>query len=194
MSGVGGYLVLQRGPQAFAQFGSVRVPVHRHRVFGGGADDFVGVARDGQCAVGFAGLLNRASREFTADDRELMTVLRAPLLSGLMRTRSRARARMALRSPSVEALARLTDAEVQVLELVALGRTNQAIADARNISPRTVAKHLEHIYRKLEVDNRAAAAGLAANTSARPDGSAGMRTSGVSPMAGRATPRANFLS
>jgi DNA-binding CsgD family transcriptional regulator len=101
---------------------------------------------------------------------------------------------MALRSPSVEALARLTDAEVQVLELVALGRTNQAIADARNISPRTVAKHLEHIYRKLEVDNRAAAAGLAANTSARPDGSAGMRTSGVSPMAGRATPRANFLS
>jgi hypothetical protein len=37
------------------------------------------------------------------------------------------------------------------------GRTNRAIAHALEVSPRTVAKHLEHIYRKLGVSSRAAA-------------------------------------
>lgn len=52
----------------------------------------------------------------------------------------------------------LTEQELRVLELVAVGRTNQAIAHVLRISPRTVAKHLEHAYRKLDVPNRAAAA------------------------------------
>ncbi len=57
-----------------------------------------------------------------------------------------------------ESLAALTEQELRVLELVAAGRTNQAIAHLLRISPRTVAKHLEHAYRKLNVSNRAAAA------------------------------------
>ena len=44
-----------------------------------------------------------------------------------------------------------------MLGLVALGRTNVAIAHTLEVSPRTVAKHLEHIYRKLEVTSRTAA-------------------------------------
>jgi DNA-binding CsgD family transcriptional regulator len=40
---------------------------------------------------------------------------------------------------------------------VAAGRTNVAIAHTLQVSPRTVAKHLERIYRKLGVGNRAAA-------------------------------------
>ena len=54
-------------------------------------------------------------------------------------------------------LAALTDCEIQILRLVADGRTNTAIAHVLEVSPRTVAKHLEHTYRKLGVNNRAAA-------------------------------------
>ena len=50
-----------------------------------------------------------------------------------------------------------TDREIRVLNLAALGRTNNAIAHALDISPRTVAKHLEHIYRKLDVNSRTSA-------------------------------------
>lgn len=48
----------------------------------------------------------------------------------------------------------LTAREREVLELVAEGRTNQAIGHALALSPRTVAKHLEHSYRKLDVSCR----------------------------------------
>lgn len=48
----------------------------------------------------------------------------------------------------------LTAREHEVLVLVAEGRTNQAIGHALQMSPRTVAKHLEHAYRKLDVSCR----------------------------------------
>jgi DNA-binding NarL/FixJ family response regulator len=38
-----------------------------------------------------------------------------------------------------------------------MGRTNTAIARTLEISPRTVAHHLDNIYRKLDVSGRAAA-------------------------------------
>jgi DNA-binding CsgD family transcriptional regulator len=55
---------------------------------------------------------------------------------------------------------RLTARERQVLEQVALGKGNDAIAVELGIAPATVAKHLEHAYRKLGVQNRTAAAAL----------------------------------
>jgi DNA-binding NarL/FixJ family response regulator len=54
----------------------------------------------------------------------------------------------------------LTAREQQVLELAARGRENEAIALELGIAPATVAKHLEHVYRKLGVQNRTAAAAL----------------------------------
>lgn len=57
-------------------------------------------------------------------------------------------------------LAGLSGAERQVLDLVARGATNQAVADALSVSEATVRKHLEHAYRKLGVSNRTAAAAL----------------------------------
>jgi len=51
----------------------------------------------------------------------------------------------------------LTAREREILRQVAAGRTNLAIAHELQISPRTVAKHLEQAYRKLGVTNRAAA-------------------------------------
>jgi len=49
---------------------------------------------------------------------------------------------------------RLTPREVQVLELVADGRTNAAIALRLHISEATVKTHLLRMYNKLGVDNR----------------------------------------
>lgn len=92
--------------------------------------------------------LNRAVGEFTEADRELLDLLRGPL------ARCRTRLRLRNRAP---ATAQLTVREAEVLEQVALGRTNAAIARSINCSPRTVSKHLENIYKKLSVANRAAA-------------------------------------
>ena len=55
----------------------------------------------------------------------------------------------------------LTQREVEVLQLVAAGSSNQAIADTLVISERTVNSHLVHIFNKLGVNNRAAAAAFA---------------------------------
>lgn len=52
----------------------------------------------------------------------------------------------------------LTPREVQVLGLVAQGLTNKAIASRLAISPKTVSNHVEHLYTKLAVTNRAGAA------------------------------------
>lgn len=58
---------------------------------------------------------------------------------------------------------RLTSREREVLACVAAGKTNEEIADLLGCAPKTVEKHLEHVYAKLDVPNRAAAvAALAA--------------------------------
>ncbi|MGR6964404.1 response regulator transcription factor [Geodermatophilus sp. URMC 61] len=49
---------------------------------------------------------------------------------------------------------RLTEREFAVLTLLGTGLTAQAIARRLNTSPRTVHKHLEHLYRKLGVRDR----------------------------------------
>ena len=56
----------------------------------------------------------------------------------------------------------LTPREMDVLTWVAKGKTNRDIADILGMSPRTVNKHLEHIYVKLGVETRSAAAALVA--------------------------------
>ena len=73
--------------------------------------------------------------------------------------------------PDARALAPLglTARESEVLALVARGIGNETIAAELSARPRTVAKHLERIHRKLGVDNRAAAAARAHQVwSARP--------------------------
>lgn len=55
----------------------------------------------------------------------------------------------------------LTSREVEVLHWVACGKTNRDIGDILGLSPRTVNKHLEHVYVKLGVETRTAAAALA---------------------------------
>lgn len=52
----------------------------------------------------------------------------------------------------------LTSREADVLGLLALGHANKAIARQLGIAPKTVGNHIERIYAKLGVSNRAAAA------------------------------------
>jgi DNA-binding CsgD family transcriptional regulator len=101
--------------------------------------------------------LNRAGKDFSEDDRDLLNALSVPLGNALRRARDRHSAGAALAAAGSDGLARLTDREAQILQLAARGRTNLAIARAFDVSPRTVAKHLEHVYRKLGVTSRAAA-------------------------------------
>jgi DNA-binding CsgD family transcriptional regulator len=55
----------------------------------------------------------------------------------------------------------LTSRELQVLRLVATGRTNRAIADDLELSEKTVARHIANIFNKLDVSSRAAATAYA---------------------------------
>jgi DNA-binding CsgD family transcriptional regulator len=52
---------------------------------------------------------------------------------------------------------RLTGRELAVLALLARGHGAQQIARRLSLSPRTVEKHIEHLYRKLEVRDRVSA-------------------------------------
>jgi DNA-binding NarL/FixJ family response regulator len=55
----------------------------------------------------------------------------------------------------------LTGREIQVLSLVATGKTNRRIADELRISEKTVARHVSNIFSKLNLSSRAAATAYA---------------------------------
>lgn len=59
---------------------------------------------------------------------------------------------------SLRARLGLTAREAEVLLWVGRGKTNRDVAEILNLSPRTVNKHLEQIFAKIGVENRAAAA------------------------------------
>jgi HD-GYP domain-containing protein (c-di-GMP phosphodiesterase class II)/DNA-binding CsgD family transcriptional regulator len=52
----------------------------------------------------------------------------------------------------------LTDREVEVLRLIARGRSNREVGQQLFIAPKTVGRHVENLYRKIGVSSRAAAA------------------------------------
>lgn len=55
----------------------------------------------------------------------------------------------------------LTRREAEVLLWVSYGKTNKTISEILGISPRTVNKHLEQVFRKMGVETRAAATAIA---------------------------------
>lgn len=90
--------------------------------------------------------MDRHGRPFTDRDLALLSLLE-PVCARLFRER-----------PAPHLPPELTDQERRVLRLVAAGRTNAEVAERLSIAPSTVRKHLEHIYPKLGVTNRFAAA------------------------------------
>jgi DNA-binding CsgD family transcriptional regulator len=55
----------------------------------------------------------------------------------------------------------LSSRELEVLKLVAAGRSNRAIAGTLDISEKTVARHISNIFNKLDLSSRAAATAYA---------------------------------
>jgi DNA-binding NarL/FixJ family response regulator len=62
---------------------------------------------------------------------------------------------------SVVAAGGLSAREVEVLTLIATGKTNRAIADDLFISEKTVARHVSNIFIKLGLSSRSAATAYA---------------------------------
>lgn len=111
----------------------------------------------------------RRRRPFRAPERRLLSMLSPYLVAAVAVVDvrpARRRSRSDASGPDPEAVALsdgpsapLTPREVEILASVARGATNKEVAASLDISPRTVQKHLEHIYDKLGVRRRTAAAG-----------------------------------
>lgn len=99
--------------------------------------------------------LERSGRDYTDREKTLLELLR-PHLIRIHRFRAkRRRAHTALG---------LTEREADVLALVREGKTNAQIGQTLFISPHTVRKHLQHVFEKLGVTTRTAAASRLATT------------------------------
>lgn len=72
-----------------------------------------------------------------------------------------ARVKTLLQEKGSESTSPLTEREIEVLKLVASGKTNRAIANKLNISEKTVARHLSNIFNKLDLNSRSAATAYA---------------------------------
>jgi DNA-binding CsgD family transcriptional regulator len=121
-------------------------PLHGE-VFGpAGLDHQLSIGLDGPPRRLRSIWVNRARRDFSEGELLLADLLRPHLLAGeLALTRALARAE-------------LTSREREVIDLVAAGASNAAVAEALVVSSGTVKKHLDNIYAKLGVGSRTAAA------------------------------------
>jgi len=151
--------------QAYADFSALRLSdvisharLVRTRVYaewfapaGVVAELEVGIARSRARTRNF--VLDRTSGDFSDRDVDVLQMV-APHLT---RIEEMTRLRGALEVTEPGRFELLTTREGEVLELVAAGLTNAGIAERLWISPGTVKKHLDNVYAKLGVANRAAA-------------------------------------
>jgi len=84
-------------------------------------------------------------RPFTDDERDAAIMLQ-PHISRALRRQARLRAAQLL-----------TERQAEILQLVAAGHDNTAIARRLGLSRGTVRKHLENVYVRLDVSSRTAA-------------------------------------
>jgi DNA-binding CsgD family transcriptional regulator len=126
-----------------------------------GINDVMKVFLPQEGSVASVFVFDTSGHGFGQDDRELFERLVPALIQLQRNARFRSEAHSA-----TERLRFLTPREWTVLARLAEGETNAEIASALFIGPSTVRKHVEHIYDKLEVRNRAAAAVLYSRSAA----------------------------
>jgi DNA-binding CsgD family transcriptional regulator len=156
---------LCRHHQAYADFSSIRLSdvISRRRLVNSRiyAEWFRPLGIEAQLEVGLTRsrtrtrnfVLDRAHGDFSARDRAVLEFLRPHL----RRIHEITELRRAAGASQPDDLDRLTAREAEILEFVAAGLTNAAIAERLWVSPGTIKKHLENVYAKLGVANRAAA-------------------------------------
>ena len=119
-------------------------------------------------------VLTRANKDFSPHEMDLARRLQRLFASLYVQVRAQDDAASFVASGSAAEVG-LTGTEVAVLSLLAQGYTDRGIARRLSNSPRTVHKHLEHIYRKLGVTDRLTAVrvatelGLGPGLGVRPD-------------------------
>jgi DNA-binding NarL/FixJ family response regulator len=102
-----------------------------------------------------AGLVTEASRLFQEMGMQPFVEQAAALADDIQA------ALPSVESPQSTFPDRLSAREVEVLRLVARGRSNQQIADELVLSAKTVARHMSNIFDKISVENRSAATAYA---------------------------------
>ncbi len=96
-------------------------------------------------------LIHRPDLDFTEQELALATLLQ-PILTGIALHLGLA---SSTNGACLESATQgLTIREMTILALLSKGLTADSLARQLNISPRTAGKHLEHIYRKLDVRDR----------------------------------------
>ncbi|HZO36597.1 MAG TPA: helix-turn-helix transcriptional regulator [Solirubrobacteraceae bacterium] len=112
--------------------------------------------------------LSRADPDYTDDERDVLNRTRPLLISAFRAAIEHTSLRRSLAQlgdiavfAGVLEAAGLTAREAQVVCLVAFGSSNRDVAGELGVSNRTVGKHLEHAFRKLEVRTRSEAAARA---------------------------------
>lgn len=105
--------------------------------------------------------LNRSIRDFERREADRVDALRPHIIAAYTNAVRLAEREAGLadlsRAISIEGLP-LTRRENEVLYWVSMGKTNEEVATIIGARPLTVKKHLEHVYDKLGVPNRTAAA------------------------------------
>ena len=132
------------------QFRSLGLYHDFYRLCGVDYQAAISVPAPGGGLIGVA--LNRQRHDFSAEDLELLDVMRihvgqAAAIALLAQPGPAA-------SPDSAANPLLTPRQARILQLVADGHTDRAIARALGISTRTVQAHLQHTYRALDVTSR----------------------------------------
>lgn len=108
-------------------------------------------------------VLYREERDFSDAERDFINRARPFLIQSYRNALAYEESR-GQSSPVMEAALvaeGLTTREAQVMRLVALGGSNRDVAGKLGLSDRTVQKHLEHAFRKLDVNTRSEASSRA---------------------------------
>jgi DNA-binding CsgD family transcriptional regulator len=120
-------------------------------------DDAMTVVLPSQVGTEARIMVFRHGRDFEERDRLTLALLRPHLLTAYQRAVERRHFAGAL-----------TTRQREILHLVARGFSNDQIADRLVLSPGTVRKHLENVFRQLNVSSRAAAVARAFPTGVPP--------------------------
>jgi DNA-binding CsgD family transcriptional regulator len=120
----------------------------------------LGAPYEAACVRVLTGLACRALGDSSSADMELDAARQVFQSLGAAPDLARVRELLS-RAEGPKVVGGLTHREIEVLRLVATGRTNRAIADELDISEKTVARHLSNIFTKLDISSRAAATAYA---------------------------------